>query len=170
MPGSDRRLDHSSRAGWQEWGLNLAQAVATRADCTRRRVGAVLMTPDHSIVATGYNGGPPKGPSCLAGQCPRGQRSEVEVPAGSSYDTGPGACIALHAEQNALLRASWEQMRGGTLFVTDRPCDGCVRMIVGTPLDRVVWPSGVARVANGRFLHEPAMETFEFDSDRRLRI
>lgn len=131
------------RPSWDEWGLALAGAVALRADCTRRRVGAVIMTADHSIVAEGYNGAPPGKPGCLsAGACFRGRQSTDEVAPGSSYDTGAGTCIALHAEQNALLRASWADMVGSTLYITDRPCDGCLRTIIGTPLARVVWPEG----------------------------
>lgn len=40
-----------SRPTWDTWLLNLAEAVATRADCTRSRVGAVLMRPDHTIAS-----------------------------------------------------------------------------------------------------------------------
>lgn len=132
-----------NRPTWDEWGLALAKTVALRADCTRRQVGAVLMTPDHSIVSTGYNGAPPGAPGCMtAGACPRGL-SDVEP--GSSYDTGAGACIALHAEQNALLRATWDDMFGSILYVTDEPCDGCWRMIQGTPIYMVIYPSGTRR-------------------------
>lgn len=133
------RVKHA-RPSWDEWGLILAEAVATRADCTRRKVGAVLMRPDHTIVSTGYNGGKPNGPSCLAGGCPRGRMSKEEVAPGSSYDTGAGTCIALHAEQNALLRATWDEMQGATLYITDAPCDGCMRMINGTPINRIHYP------------------------------
>jgi dCMP deaminase len=126
------------RPTWDDWGVELAMTVARRADCSRRQVGAVIMTPDHRIVATGYNGAPAGSPGCLtAGACPRGQSG---VAPGSSYDTGAGACIALHAEQNALLRASWTDMVGSTLYVTDHPCDGCFRMIVGTPIERFIGP------------------------------
>lgn len=125
------------RPTWDQWGVELARAVSLRADCSRRQVGAVLMRPDHTIVATGYNGAPSGRPGCLEGACPRGHSN---VTPGSSYDTGAGACIALHAEQNALLRASWDQMVGSTMYVTDEPCDGCFRMITGTPISRIVCP------------------------------
>ena len=127
-----------TRATWDDWGLAIARAVASRADCSRRQVGAAVITPDHRIVSTGYNGAPSGQPGCLtAGACPRAQS---DVQPGSSYDTGAGACIALHAEQNALLRASWSDMRHAVLYVTDEPCDGCWRMIYGTPMVRVVTP------------------------------
>lgn len=142
----------NERPDWDTYGLAIAEAVALRADCTRRLVGAVIMRPDHTIVATGYNGGPAGGLSCLKGECPRGQ-SNVE-PLVTSYDTGAGACIALHAEQNAMLRASWDEMLNATIYITCEPCPGCARMITGTPITRVVWPEGRRRVINGRLLQE----------------
>lgn len=128
----------SSRPSWDWWGLEMARAASTRADCTRRTVGAVLVTSDRSIASTGYNGAPPGEPGCLSsGACPRA-RSGVEP--GSSYDTGPGSCIAVHAEQNALLRAAWADMKGSTLYVTEQPCTACSRMIRATPVERIIYP------------------------------
>lgn len=144
-----------TRPDWDEYGLGLAEAVSSRADCTRRKVGCVIMRPDHSIVATGYNGAPAGGLSCLAGDCPRGRASTDEVPGydqpgGSSYDIGPGSCIALHDAQNAIARATWDEMQDATLYSTHQPCTGCARFISGTPIIRVVWPQGIYRVLNGR--------------------
>lgn len=131
---------YDSRPTWHAYFLTIAEAVATRADCTRRRVGAVIASRDHRIMATGYNGAPPRGPSCLKGECPRGRMSFEEVPHLSSYDTGAGSCVALHAEQNAIMYASLEQRRGSTIYVTELPCDGCFRMLQGSGLDQVVYP------------------------------
>lgn len=132
----------ADRVDWDEYGLEMAKTASLRADCTRRKVGAVLMLPDHSIVVSGYNGGPSKGPSCLAGECPRGRFGYSELPANSSYDTGGGTCVALHAEWNVLLRASWEQMLDSTIYVTESPCHVCRNLIAGTGVERVVWPDG----------------------------
>lgn len=134
-----------ARLSWDEWGLAMAGSVALRADCTRRQVGAVIVNAWHSVVAEGYNGAPAGETGCIAGGCPR---STSGVDPGSSYDTGPGTCIALHAEQNALLRASWADMVGSTLYVTEEPCNGCWRMIFGTPLEWVVTPAGPTQIRN----------------------
>ena len=121
--------------------MGIAKAVAARADCSRRQVGAVIITEDRRIVATGYNGAAPGRLGCLTdGACPRAT-SGVESLV-TSYDTGVGACVALHAEQNAMLRASWAEMNGSTLYVTCEPCPGCTRMLNGTPLAAVVWENG----------------------------
>lgn len=125
------------RPGWDAYYLGIAVAVAARADCTRRRVGALIVSGDR-IVSTGYNGAPASRPGCLsAGACPRGRASADEVQPGSSYDTGPGACIALHAEQNAILRAGLDT-RGATLYCTEVPCGGCARLIEGAGIARVI--------------------------------
>lgn len=127
------------RPDWDTYYLMIARTVSARADCTRRRVGAIIVQGDR-IVSTGYNGAPAGKPGCLtAGACPRGRLSVHDVAPGSSYDTGNGACIALHAEQNAILRGGLD-CRGATLYITDQPCDGCARLIEGSGITRVVFP------------------------------
>lgn len=128
------------RPDWDEYGLEMAKSAALRADCTRRKVGAALMAADHSIISVGYNGGAPKGPSCLKGECARGQLSKEELPGDSAYDTGGGTCVALHAEWNVLLRTDWHKFSGSTLYITHAPCHICKVMIAGTAISRVVHP------------------------------
>ncbi|QGJ89110.1 deoxycytidylate deaminase [Gordonia phage Untouchable] len=140
--GDEDGTDSHIRPNWDEYGLALAQAAATRADCTRRKVGAILMASDHSIVGSGYNGGPSKGPSCLKGECPRGRLTHDQLPADSPYDSGGGKCVALHAEWNLLLRSSWADMSGATLYITEEPCHICRVLIGGTQIVKVVWPNG----------------------------
>lgn len=124
------------RPDWPEYFLGIAAAVAARAECSRRQVGAVIVK-DNRIRATGYNGASAGRPSCLQGHCPRATSG---VAGGSSYDTGAGACIALHAEQNALLFSSRDDCIGASLYVTCKPCEGCWRMIQGSGIEAVFWP------------------------------
>lgn len=128
-----------ARPSWDEWGLGLAKAVSTRADCSRRQVGAVVLDAEHRVVSTGYNGTWPGNPGCLAGNCPRALSTVVP---GSNYDSGPGLCIAVHAELNSILFADRERLRGATLYITDEPCYSCRKHIRSTPIVRVVWPEG----------------------------
>lgn len=158
--GTTRRPD------FYEWALGIAQAVSVRGDCSRRKVGAALFRPDWTLAAVGYNGVPRGSVGCLEGACPRGQHflttfSSMEGPVcgntqcpgnldvrqcpgvepSSSYDTGPGMCIAQHAEQNCLANAR-ENTEGFTMFITTAPCDGCVRTMRAHRLDTAVWPDG----------------------------
>jgi dCMP deaminase len=126
-----------ARPDWDMYFTNIAYTVSTRGECRRARVGAIIVR-DHRIVATGYNGAAAGRPSCLEGHCPR---AESGAEPGSSYDTGPGACIAIHAEANALLYADYARCVGATLYTTREPCDGCRKLIAGVGITRVVYPS-----------------------------
>lgn len=120
-----------------EWAFIVALAVSTRGECKRRRVGAVIIDEAGRIAGAGYNGSHPGGPSCLEGNCPR---SLSGVPAGSSYDTGPGACHAVHAELNALLDVSDKnRLNRATLFVTTEPCGGCLKILRSTGIRTIRW-------------------------------
>lgn len=66
-----------TRPSWDEWGLSIAKAVATRGECTRRRVGAVIISPKTRQIWAGYNGAAPGAPSCLDGACPRGRHYRI---------------------------------------------------------------------------------------------
>jgi dCMP deaminase len=115
----------------------VALAVATRGECVRRRVGAVVFDRDGRIIGAGYNGSYPGGPSCLQGECPRALSAVLP---GSQYDTGPGACHAVHAELNAYLDVSDKgRTDGGGIVVTARPCDGCLKILRNTQLTWVAW-------------------------------
>jgi dCMP deaminase len=120
------------RPSVESWGVGMAEAASTRAECTRRKVGAIVLDLDGRIVGAGYNGAPAGKPSCLDGACPR---ATSDVAPGSSYDTGPGSCIAIHAEANALLDAG-RLARGGQLMVSSAICDGCLRLAKGS---RIAW-------------------------------
>lgn len=154
----------SSRPDRDAWHLRGAEWMAEMGDCTRRKVGAVIVGLDKRFPGLGYNGARPGGKSCLAGDCPRGQHYEREVNGlgvcgcgkwwpcpdavepGSSYDTGPGACIATHAEANAVADAQQRgagRMPGAVMYVSCEPCEGCIRHIRNvTDISAIIWPGG----------------------------
>jgi dCMP deaminase len=121
-----------------EWALCVAQAVSTRSDCVRRKVGAVIVHQDR-IVAVGYNRSSVRGKSCSTGHCPRASSS---VPAGSDYDRGPGYCIDVHAEIDAILGCPRQFLVGSFIYVTENPCNGCVKVINAAGIAVIGWPGG----------------------------
>ena len=137
------------RPTWDEYFLGIAEAVAARADCTRRKVGAVVAGPDNRVLGVGYNGAPSGHRGCLEGGCPRGQLSYEQIEARADYSQpgSPGYCVANHAEVNALLFTGREA-RGATLYITDEPCPACRKTIMGAGIVRVIWPGNVWEVTN----------------------
>jgi dCMP deaminase len=118
---SDKRP--SKTAGY----MAVAEAVALRATCLRRKVGALVIANDR-IVATGYNGSPRGMPHCLDVGC------EMEH----------GHCVrTVHAEANALLQCSAHGLSasGATLYTTASPCRACMSLIVQAEVQRVVYAS-----------------------------
>lgn len=165
------------RPSKEDWAFKLAEDIASRGECTRRQVGALITTADYRLVAAGYNGAPKGKPSCLQGACPRGLHYEKmgtivssedyrqigkltgmgtcggcgdtwpcirSVAPNSSYDTGDGTCIALHAEVNAIGDAATRgcSIQDCQMFVSEAPCDGCVKVVQATGIVRLVSPAG----------------------------
>lgn len=114
--------------------MSIAKVVATRSDCERDQVGAVVVK-DNRIRATGYNGAPAGNPGCES--CPRRVGG---TPPGSDYESGAGLCHAIHAEANALLYCNREDLPGATLYVTRSPCTGCSKLIAAVGITDVVYP------------------------------
>lgn len=131
--------DADDRPDWDTWALGIAAAVARRADCTRRQVGAVVLDRDHRVVAVGYNGAPAGRPGCAsAGACPRGKFTHAQLPPDAPYSN----CIAVHAEANAVIYAPRSSLVGATVYTTDAPCHECRRLLMGAGVARAVWPGG----------------------------
>jgi dCMP deaminase len=128
-----------TRPPWDLYFLDIVAVVATRADCRRRQVGCVIVDTNRRIISTGYNGAPAGDPGCLSGACPRGLLNYDEVKEFTDYDSGPGKCISLHAEANALLYAG-QSCRGATAYITDAPCPTCTKLLKGAGIVRVVHP------------------------------
>jgi len=133
-----------ARPGWDEYYLGIAEAVAARASCSRRRVGAVIVV-ENAIIATGYNGTPVGVRNCDEGGCPR---CASDAPPGAGYD----ACICVHAEQNAIVFAArhGNATKGGTLYSNLRPCFGCLKESIQAGLVRIVYRES--------FAYEPDLE------------
>lgn len=64
--------------------------------------------------------------------------SKTVVTPYSSYDSGPGICIASHAEANAVARRK-ERVENCTIYVTDKPCFSCTKTIMANGVVRAVW-------------------------------
>lgn len=127
------------RPDWDIYFLMIAEAVSARADCTRRKVGAVIFK-DNRIVSTGYNGAPAGDPGCLEGACPRGRLSYEECPPEGSYDN----CIGIHAEANAIIYAGRDKCLNAGIAITREPCSGCMKLIHASGIVRIVTPNAAS--------------------------
>ncbi len=127
----------TQRASWDQYFMDIARQVATRATCDRKHVGAVLVR-DRTILSTGYNGSIRGLPHC----------DEV------GHMMENGHCVAtVHAEANAIIQAAKNGVGidGATIYTTASPCWPCFKLIAN---------SGCQRIVYGEFYRDPRI--FEF--------
>ena len=115
--------------------MELAQNLSRKSHCVKAKVGAVL-TKDTRIVSLGYNGPPAGTHNC----------DEVWPETGCPRDSKGSCSLALHAEQNAILYASKNNVAidGCTLYVTLSPCLACARVIYTLGIRKVIFLSSYA--------------------------
>ena len=149
-----------SRISKHEYYLNIANAVALRSTCLRRHYGCVIVKNDE-IIATGYNGAPRGCANCcdIYTSCPRKNKTH------NSGDYSD--CPAVHAEQNAMVSASRQEMIGATLYLSgmeclddgtcvplteNKPCPICMRMIRNSGIATIVTPEATYSVLDKRLM------------------
>ena len=125
-------MKQMERPDWDDYFLQLADLVATRSTCLRRRVGAVLVR-NERIISTGYNGAPRGLKHCLDTGC---LREERQIPSGHRYEL----CRGVHAEQNAIINAAYYGIatQDSVIYCTNQPCIICARMIINAGIVKVV--------------------------------
>jgi len=130
----------NTRPSKNRYYLDIAAAVAQRSTCLRRQYGAIIVQNDE-IIATGYNGAARGEPNCCdVGSC---WREANGIPRGQQYEK----CVAVHAEQNAIISAARSEMIGATMYIVGfengkripaEPCLICQRMLQNAGIARVV--------------------------------
>jgi dCMP deaminase len=127
-----------------EYYLEIAKSVALRSTCIRKHYGAVIVK-NGEIVSTGYNN-PPRGePHCFTcTKCKHGKDASTYID-----------CPAVHAEMNAIISASRNEMLGADLYLAGFdmqkmepeeceawPCEICLRLIKNAGINTVINSKG----------------------------
>ncbi|MCY7866046.1 cytidine/deoxycytidylate deaminase family protein [Bacillus spizizenii] len=134
------------RKSWDSYFLDIAEKVAERSTCDRLHVGAVIVK-DKLIVSTGYNGSIQGQDHCSdAGHLLNEQ----------------GRCVrTIHAEQNAIIFASRDELQGATAYVTHEPCETCTKLLIQSGVKRIVFAHLYKNSANHHFYQEVRWEHHE---------
>lgn len=124
--------------------LDIAETVASRSTCLRKKYGTVIVNHDQ-IISTGYSGAPRGRINCCdLGYCTK--KKLLPNQRHSGYD----ACRSVHSEQNAIISASRKDMIGSTLYLVGyrtethkyeegaAPCLMCRKMIINSGINQVI--------------------------------
>lgn len=101
--------------------MEIALSISKRATCERGSNGCVI-TLDHRIVSSGYNG-PLKG----------------LLHCGIACDKTKSCVRSVHAEANAIYAAAKNGIKldGGVIYSTSRPCEKCLQAIASVGIHTV---------------------------------
>lgn len=114
-----------TRVSWDQYFMNIAREVATRATCDRKHVGSLIIR-NRTILSTGYNGSARGLPHC----------DDV------GHMMEDGHCVrTVHAEANAIVQAAKNgtSIEGADIYVTASPCWNCFKLIANAGLKRIVF-------------------------------
>ena len=122
---------------------DIAETVLERCTCLRRKFGAVIVKNDE-IISTGYAGAPRGRKNCNElGYC---AREKMQIPRGERYEM----CRSVHAEQNAIISASRNELIGADLYMVginaktgeiepkSTSCMMCKRVVINSGIKRVI--------------------------------
>lgn len=121
------------RPTWDEYFMEVADAISKRATCDRGRSGCVIAG-DRLILVTGYVGSPQGLPHCddVGHQLKKIVHEDGKV---------THHCVrTVHAEQNAICQAAKRGIAidGATLYCRMTPCRTCAMLIINCGILRVV--------------------------------
>ncbi len=111
------------RQTWDDYFINIAIQVSSRATCPRKQVGCVIVK-DKTIMATGYNGSLPGEPHCFTHGC----------------FIQDGHCIrTIHAETNAINQAAKNgvSLDGATIYCNVEPCWNCYKNVLSAGITSI---------------------------------
>jgi dCMP deaminase len=126
-------LKEVQRPSWDEYFMNIAKVVASRSNCMKRKVAAIIVR-DKRVVSTGYNGTPRGTRNCNEGGCPRCNNLATS---GTALDE----CLCSHGEENAIVQASYHgvSLKDAIIYTTFAPCLQCSKMIINSGIREVIY-------------------------------
>lgn len=129
----NKTLFVDDRPSWDEYFMNIAKVIATRSNCMKRRVAAIIVK-DRRIISTGYNGTPRGTKNCNEGGCPRCNSFSAS---GKNLED----CLCSHAEENAIVQAAYHgvSIKDATLYTTFSPCIMCAKMIINSGIRELIY-------------------------------
>jgi len=123
------------RPTWDEYFLQVMDAISKRATCGRGRSGCVIAR-DRQLLVTGYVGSPVGLPHC--DDVGHLMKKVMHVDEGNRITEH---CVrTVHAEQNAICLFSklGVALDGATLYCRMTPCRTCAMLIINCGITRVV--------------------------------
>jgi dCMP deaminase len=125
---------------WNEYFFNMIEVVRSKSKDKNTKVGAIIVTPDNSIVSTGFNGFPRgvKDEHIHIGRPYKKQCHNEEID--KRYSRPDKYLWTEHAERNAIYAAAKRgiPLEGCKIYINWYPCADCCRGIIQCGIRTIV--------------------------------
>lgn len=145
------------RPSWDDYFMEVADAISKRATCDRGRSGCVVAK-DRQILVTGYVGSPQGLPHCDE------VGHELKKLIHEDGHTTQHCVRTVHAEQNAVCQAAKRgiSIEGATLYCRMTPCRTCAMLLINCGIVRVVCERRYHAAAESEELFRQAWIALEY--------
>ena len=125
--------DIDKRPSWDDYFMEVANAISKRATCDRGKSGCVIAK-DRQLIVSGYVGSPTGFPHCdEAGH-------QIKKVTHEDGEITEHCMRTVHAEQNAICQAAriGVSISGATIYTRMTPCRTCAMLLINCGIKRVV--------------------------------
>lgn len=128
----NKKQKQFSRLSWDNYFMEVADAISKRATCDRGRSGCVIAK-DKQILATGYVGSPVGFPHCDE------VGHEMKKMINEDGSVSDHCVRTVHAEQNAICQAAKRGIAidGATVYCRMTPCRTCAMLLINSGIKKV---------------------------------
>ncbi len=119
--GTNNQLNFPKRPNWDEYFMNIAEAVKLRSNDYYKVGGVLVSLKDKRIISTGYN----SFASGVDDNVDWSQREKI-------YEK------VIHAEMNVLLY-SQSKFEDTVLYITTSPCKNCLKLLSACNIKKIIY-------------------------------
>ena len=133
MANQDKKQENNTRPSWDDYFMEVANAISNRATCDRGKSGCVIAK-DRQLIVSGYVGSPTGFMHCNeAGH-------QIKKITHEDGEVTEHCMRTVHAEQNAICQAAriGISISGATIYTRMTPCRTCAMLLINCGIKRVV--------------------------------
>ena len=145
-----------TRPNWNDYFMDMLDAIRLRGTCPRRQCSALIADERYILLATGYNGAPSGIDNCM------------DVPCGGQDDEKGDTrnCIALHAEENAILHLEGNSRNAHIMYTTNLPCFHCAKIICQSSIKIIIYREDYADLRGANLLDQKGIDVVKYQNNR----
>lgn len=138
---------------WNDYFMSLAVMAASKSKDPSTQTGCVIVSKDHSVLATGFNG------------FPRGIERE-EVTREEKLE------LTEHAERNAIFCAARQgtALKGATVYCTFFPCMECMRAMIQSGIDQIFYAEEISYIMKGTGRWESCISALKLGQEAGIEV